>query len=224
MKLVLRGHIRNAFDNNNLLNLIKTIIKKYNNIEIYIHTWYEYSNNLSWRDIDENNVKVNDKVIYDYFNEINENIKHIIIDNDKYIQLIGNINGTIGQTPMPIKGWKNYWYGKYRITEYLYNLHNSLINEPIFTMRFDILNNSVSFTTQNIVSFFNNNTIINTKQCKFITMYKKMGLDNLYVGNIKSLYKLTDHFYNNLDEILKCNLQCSNQEYLVYTENENIIY
>ena len=52
--------------------------------------------------------------------------ENIIIDDDATIQLIGNLNGNINNGPMPIIGWKNYWYGKYKIIEYkqIYNKIN----------------------------------------------------------------------------------------------------
>jgi hypothetical protein len=39
MILILRGHIRNSFDNNKLYELIKLIYEKNSDLMIYIHTW-----------------------------------------------------------------------------------------------------------------------------------------------------------------------------------------
>ena len=55
MIIVLRGHIRNSFDNTNLLKLLKRIIVNIPDIKIYIHTWKEKSNKISWRNNNRNN-------------------------------------------------------------------------------------------------------------------------------------------------------------------------
>jgi hypothetical protein len=121
-------------------------------LKIFIHTWNIFSNNISWRDINVNNEIVNEETIYNYFGPLSSCIKQIIIDDDKNIQLIGNLNGKINNGPMPIIGWKNYWYGKYKIIDYIYN---QFINEDemIVNFRFDIFNNSNNFDKELIVNF-----------------------------------------------------------------------
>ena len=42
---------------------------------------------------------------------------------------------------MPLKGWKNYWYGQYSIINYIYNT-NIDKNEIVINTRFDLLSNS----------------------------------------------------------------------------------
>ena len=54
--LIIRGHIRTSFDNENLYTLVKNISKNYN-LSIYIHTWNKVSNSISWRKIEENNTE-----------------------------------------------------------------------------------------------------------------------------------------------------------------------
>ena len=53
---------------------------------------------------------------------------------------------------MPKKGWKNYWYGKYQIINYL---KNNLINtdEIIINTRFDILTNPFVVNQKIIIDF-----------------------------------------------------------------------
>jgi hypothetical protein len=129
--LILRGHIRNSFKTNNLYNLIKNIYIKYPNLEIYIHTWNIYNNNISWRKLEYNYEIVDINIILTYFNDIKDIIKHIIIDNDTLIKLIGNLDNNIGRSSMPIKGWKNYWYGKFKILNYINNINIIDINDII---------------------------------------------------------------------------------------------
>lgn len=49
MILILRGHIRDSFNNTNLYDLVKDIVNIEPNIKIYIHTWNIFANSLSWR-------------------------------------------------------------------------------------------------------------------------------------------------------------------------------
>ena len=118
MILIIRGHIRNSFDNKDLYHLVKKINDIVDNLIIYIHTWNIYANNVSWREREENNTQVTKELIKEYFGDLN--IVDIIIDDDKKIELIGNTKGNIYNGKMPIIGWKNYWYGKYKIIKHIH--------------------------------------------------------------------------------------------------------
>lgn len=239
MILILRGHIRSAFDNNQLFNLIKAIYTIEKDLKIYIHTWNIFSSNLSWRYINQNNTIVTTQSIFDYFNELRHLIKMIIIDDDQEIKLKGKTDGVICDTLMPIKGWKNYWYGKYKIiynmyTVYnmcnIYNIYNmfqpkrNIIgkNEMIINMRFDILNNSNSFNHSIILNFIRYNCKKIFTINKFLYESEFLGCDNIYVGNIDTMFKLARIFFYNLDIIMKNNMELKNQEFLVMRINEKI--
>jgi hypothetical protein len=231
MILILRGHIRDAFRNNNLLNLIKDIYVLDSNLKIYIHTWNIFANNISWRHIEPDNKIVTKEIIYNYFN--NSGLEHllenenIIIDDDTKIELIGNLKGTINNGVMPIIGWKNYWYGKYKIIKHIYD-KNINENELIINLRFDILNNSNNnlVDINNFIkhNFIKHNLGVNIIKNIFIKEEECGGIDNIYIGNIKTLYKLTHYFYYCLDEILCNNNDTIHQEFLVYRLNNRLIY
>jgi hypothetical protein len=111
-------------------------------LKIYIHTWNVYSNNISWRRVHENNTPVTKETIYHYFGNLDHLIKHIIIEDDSKIKLIGNVHGTICSSKMPVRGWKNYWYGKHKIIQYVQQTNS---RDVVINTRFDILSNSNSF-------------------------------------------------------------------------------
>jgi hypothetical protein len=222
MILIIRGHIRNSFINKDFLNLVKSIYKIDNNLKIYIHTWNIFSSNKSWRYIETNNTQVTKEIIYEYFQELRYLIKKIIIDNDTNISLIGNLEGQIKNCLMPIISWKNYWYGKYRIINYINKLDIDK-NEITINCRFDVLNNSYSFNHNEIINFCkytNNKNIIFTKNI-FINDFVCKGIDNIYIGNINTMYKLIYEFNFNLDEIINNN-QINHPEFLVFITNNNI--
>jgi len=219
MVLVIRGHIRNSFETKNLYNLIKEIHTIFPDLKIFIHTWNIFANNISWRKININEQIVNDKIIYEYFDDLKHLIKNIIIDDDNKIKLIGNLSGNINNGPMPFIGWKNYWYGKHKIINYLYN-SNIDKNEMIVNCRFDMMSNRNNLNEKAIVNFIKNNSnIIFTKNIFFYNNEKHFGIDNIYIGNINTMYKLINIFFNELDDILIKNNDAKHQECLVYRIN-----
>jgi hypothetical protein len=192
MILIIRGHIRNSFENKNLYDFIKLIYNNFSDIQIYIHTWNIFSNNISWRKINVNNNIVNEKIIYDYFDDLSHLIKHIIINDDTQIKMIGKTNGNVCCSLMPIIGWKNYWYGKFEIVNYIYNKIDE--NEMVVNFRFDINTNSNSIDNNCSLNFIKENNKL--KFTKNIFLKDRItGVDNIYIGNIKTMYKLTHTFF-----------------------------
>lgn len=225
MILIIRGHIRNSFETKKLYNLIKEIHAIVPDLKIFIHTWNIFANNISWRNIEINEECVNDQIIYDYFDDLGNLIKNIIIDDDTKINLIGNLSGQINNGPMPIIGWKNYWYGKHKIIDYLYNT-NIDDTEIIVNIRFDILNNSNNLGEESeeiILNFIKNNcNIIFTKNVFIFNDEYHNGIDNIYIGNINTMYKLINKFFYELDDILNKNNDTIHQERLVYRINTTL--
>ena len=221
MIIVIRGHVRNSFETNQLYNFIEEVHNIYPDLKIFIHTWNIFANNISWRNIDVNSAQVNEERINNYFGKLSNCIKHIIIDNDKDIKLIGNLVGTINNGPMPIIGWKNYWYGKYKIIDYIYN-EEKYDEETVVNLRFDLFSNSNNFDKNLIIDFIKKNNEINFTKNQFLFDYEANGIDNIYIGNINTMYKLTNKFFYELDDILCKNNNTRNQERLVYRINEQI--
>ena len=156
MILLLRGHLRNAFLDLKLFDLVSRICSLDKTLKIYIHTWNIYSNNISWRNIEINKTVVTNDIIYNYFGKLSSLISAILIDDDKTISLTGNLSGKIAESMTPIIGWKNYWYGKHRLIEYVYN-QNINKDELVINCRFDVLTNSNNFTEGDIIRFIQDN-------------------------------------------------------------------
>ena len=236
MIILLRGHIRRAFDNQNLYKLIKKIYDFDNNIKIYIHTWNKIQNDISWRNafksdpsihVENIDKAVSESILKSYFKNISHAIKHIIIDDDSKIKIIGNTEGVIRNTYAPVIGWKNYWYSKYNIIRYIKNAEED-IDEPIVNLRFDILEKFYAqkiITDTDILNFITANVNREFTKNIFLTDYYQQGIDNIYMGNINTQYKLIKHFYLNLDAIINystgLNRNEANQERMVFDENAN---
>ena len=218
MILILRGLIRDSVNNTNLYNLVKDIVNIEPNIKIYIHTWNIFANSLSWRPYKADEREITEGIIYDYFKDLKDLIKHIIIDDDKNIQLIGNVNGKIPGCANSLKGWKNYIYGKYKIIDYIYNKYENK-NEMVINCRFDVLSNICFILNKDIISFIQNNKTSNFDKNIFLKNKEVSGVDNFYIGNINTIYKITKYFYLDLDKILKENIKKCFPEILWYRVN-----
>lgn len=219
MILILRGHIRDAFNTQDLKNLIADIYHMDPTLEIYIHTWNVFSNGISWRAVGVNLQRVTTHTIHSYFGELSPLIKHMIIEDDADLPLLGNVSGVVASSGMPIRGWKNYWYGKYQIIQYIQQ-HSS--TSPIINTRFDVLNNSNSFDHHDILQFIDyyKNTYFFKNQ--FMPTTNGLGMDNLYMGNLNTMYTLIHHFAHHLDEIETTYRSIQNQELLVPIMNERL--
>lgn len=223
MLLILRGHIRNSFKNDKLYHLIETIYKHIPNLSIYIHTWNLYANTISWRRVEKNDSRVSDINIYNYFKDLKHLIKHIIIEDDSNINLIGKTDGLVGKSKAPLLGWKNYWYGKYKIINYMKERLDPLsTNENIINCRFDVLENSNSITSDTILPFILTHHDKSLHKNMFLYDHEHMGIDNIYIGNINTMYTLIRTFFYELDDIIRSYPNIRNQENLVFKQNEKI--
>uniref|UniRef100_A0A6C0HRD2 Uncharacterized protein n=1 Tax=viral metagenome TaxID=1070528 RepID=A0A6C0HRD2_9ZZZZ len=217
MIILLRGHIRNSFDDSRLYHFIKQL-SFVEPIKIYIHTWNVKQSNVSWRDIKVNNTKITEEFIKTYFNDLKDSISKIIIDNDKNNKLVGQLRGNVSLSVAPKIGWKNMWYGKKRIIDEIGK--HELINERIINLRFDIFSNSNPFNMNISLNFIKTNTNIGKKNI-FLFNREKCGIDNIYIGNFNTMFNLIYHFHYNLDYILTTNF-VYNQEFLVFRENHKM--
>jgi hypothetical protein len=221
MILVLRGHIRDAFNNEDLYNLVSRIYLLIPHLEIFIHTWSIKQNNISWRRINKDDTPINTDIIKNYFKNLTTLIKHIIIDDDTTIPIKGNTEGVINRGHMPILGWKNYWYGKYQIINYIFM--NEINHEKlVVNTRFDVLSGRFPLEANNIINFIEGQGKEPKETNKFISDVNGYGIDNIYIGSINTQYKLIHHFHENLDLIIQNNRSTNEQEFLVFKENAKL--
>ena len=221
MILLLRGHIRSSFSNYYLKNLIKEIYNEDKDLVIYISTFNIIQNSTSWRKIATINTTVTEEMIKNYFKELSFLIKKIIIIDDSKIELIGNKAGNVCKSGMPLIGWKRYWYGKYQIINYINETFENK-NEVVLNLRFDVFSNSFSIDKKKILNLIRETKNNNFLKNEFTSKSFCCGIDNVYIGDIKTQYTLISNFYNNLDDIISKNKHIINQEHLVYIENNKL--
>jgi hypothetical protein len=221
--LVIRGHIRESFNNSNLYQLVKETAAKYHKLRIYIHTWNKKSSKLSWRNIEEDNTEVTEELIKRYFKDTAKYIQTIIIDDDTQIEIKGEDKGLICKTLQPIVAWKRMWYGIHRIVEDMYADSNNQ-NKIVINTRFDIMQNSHSIGFTDFHSFVKKS--IQTPKLIRNVFHKNshslFGIDNLYSGDRETVKTLVTHFYSNLDTIIKQYPTIYVQEVIVFYENNRL--
>lgn len=242
MIIIIRGHIRNALDGPELYNLVHELSNQYP-VSVYIHTWNVKRSELSWREMHADNTVVTEDTICDYFGDSRCLIRHIIIDDETTVPLMGNTRGNIGIGSCPLLAWKYYWYGKYKIMDYILKTvtrENGTgtaqplqYSDPALNLRFDFFavygngkekgKTSCKTSITSTLDFIRScpeRTTINT----FRRYDVFRGIDNIYMGNIDTMYDLANRFHTKLDSILAKpeNVNVVYQEFLVYNETKTM--
>lgn len=222
MILVLRGHIRNSFNDLVMYSFIKYLSQNYD-LDIYIHTWSIKQNDISWRTINNDFTEINTKYIEAYLKELFIFVKKIIIDDETNISLIGKKDGKILSTKTNVIGWKRYIYGQYKILDYINNLIENK-NEFIINTRFDLFTNSYIFPFDEIIFFINNNYNTTFTKNIFLRKGEYCGIDNIILGNISTQFLLFSYINFNFDKILlhKDNQNLIHPEFIVSRVNDFI--
>lgn len=218
MILILRGHIRNSFQDLKLYRLLKHI-QQVVELELYICTWSVFSTSRSYRLIQDNSTPVTTEIIHAYFKDLVPCIKGLHIMNEDNVTMTGRTEGTVGEVA-PIKGWK---YMVANIFYFLDALHKSGHNpmSNILTTRFDILHLACNrVNPQYFMEFVQAHKdtyrpIVFTK----VRIRPHCGCDNLMIGKLKFLHALFEKLHFCLDEVLERHPVQLHQEHYVMMEH-----
>jgi hypothetical protein len=227
--LILRGHVRDSFQNNYLNEMISYLYKRLGYFHIFIQTWknIEAKPGHSWRELKDLKLEVTTKFIRDYFDK-KVLIQHIMILDDSNIddELYGDVSGIIPYTLANKKGWKYMWYGKHKIADYV---KKSKVNYKfVINTRLDLFGGQLMRTINRSLQ-----TNINHKHMRFITnlsnysiKYKELylkiinylqnsnipvfqfeedkpGIDNFYICNKDDNFNISYLFHFHLDYIIE---------------------
>lgn len=213
MIILLRGHIRDAFDTSGLYMLLSAL-DTISPLSIYIHTWSIQQSSLSWRDMEHIPTQITEDRIRAYFKGLFDRICALRIDDDGSLPLIGDVSGYIQLSTMPKRGWKNMWAGMYGMMKRI--AEECPGEETILNTRFDALTNSHARTAEEYTDFYKAITEdSHMTDFKFIQDGLFDGCDNYYFGNVKNMYKLIESFHTKLDTLLLELPPLSHQERLV---------
>ena len=115
VNIIFRGHIRTAFDNDDL-NIIMSMLKEHYNLHVFINTWSDIECTKTWRassSLIQTKKIISEKDVYKYFTPHHDVIQKVQIQHEDVSKLHGDING-LKQTNgglsdkcwMPKKNWK----------------------------------------------------------------------------------------------------------------------
>lgn len=234
--LLLRGHIRYGFHHRDLYELVRRIVEKYD-VDIYIHTWSVYSIPLSYRQVHTDNRLVTQESILAYFGDLASHIKQILIDDDTKIIHIGNTSGKLFNCFIPKLGWKNYWYGQWRLIDYVKN--TGIDYDLCINTRFDIM----EFAWWRVWEHMGIKDELRREYLEYRELLDRIeiagdrapylwvqlyydhyeyGIDNYMIGSVSALHRLISRFHFNLDELCKVYKNVLVQEMAVFIENERM--
>lgn len=222
INLLIRGHIRNSFDDERLKNLIRLFSEKFE-VQIFIHTWNVVQNGISWRNIESVDLEVTEGMIANYFGEFSGLIRDVLIDDDSKIQLHGNIHGKIGNTPCPVIAWKNMYYGKMRLIDRVFEKVGG--GETAIQTRFDLMSHRFSPSMEDVSNFIEEHYLPVAsgdleERIRFIGMRPCYGVDNLYMASVDNMRKFIRYMYFDMDRILELHRGTFHQEHISFHERK----
>ena len=221
LAIIIRGNIRNSFDNLILLSKIN-LLKQYFDIDIYIQSWNQFEAKQSWRYLKKIDGIVTENTILKYFNLFQDDIKKIIILNDAQIDITGVKEGGICNSKMPLLNWKYMNYGIYSILEYMKN--TNIKYNKVLNFRFDLFNHDLSkknliIDNDYIIDKINNYDSTNLFLFSTFIKTQVICVDNIFLSNLDFMYKLYKKINYNLDNIIIKNPNIWFQESIILFES-----
>jgi len=215
MIILLNGYVRKSFLSNDLYLFLKQL-EKVEELSIYIHTWNIAQDFGCWKSKEVINAKITESSISRYFRDLFKYVKFIQIDESN-LNIIKN--DYINTTVCSLDSWKKMLEVQYMLINKVSDVDSMMIN-----MNFDLfLNNDRNIDTAfNFLKYHYSST--STILYSNIFSGCTSGLDELYIGNFKTMDKLITHFIKNLNKIIKKYKDIGSPEYLLYWENNNLDY
>jgi len=215
LKLVIRGHVRDSFDSDDLRDFIRELAS-YFDVELYVHTWNVKQNSVSWRSIEDDATPVTEDMIRSYFAGFT--VKKIFVESDDDAELHGNLDGKLARTKTYAIGWKRYVYGQWKVMNHVRECCDE--NDVIVNTRFDLFSNSFVFPREEILHFVRNKNDI-TKNI-FLRDGLYCGVDNVILGTVKTMHSLVERVHRHLDSFLERNLSLENPEFVFPIVNDEL--
>lgn len=217
--LVLRGHIRDTFDDYMLKNFIQKLCSQFK-VDIYCHSWSETEAKLSYRALNRRNLK---KVDRQYIiQNLDIQPKVILIEDDEKIKLNGQkFKGSIFSAGAPFVAWKRMWHGMYSICEKVPDNYNLVVN-----IRYDLFRWSKKYNQKitNKLIIDKCHSVLGKEGVHFLDRVSLFGVDNIYFGSVDGMKQLCYNFHYNLDELDVIYKKIIWQEISVFLESFYIRY
>lgn len=214
MIILLNGYVRRSVLSNDLYLFLKKL-ETIDKLEIYIHTWNVAQDDGCWKSNEIIKARVTKELIDKYFRDLSQYIKFIQIDESNNL----NNKDYINTTGCSLTSWKKMLNAQKLLLDQVNNLESIIINmsfdlflskERDIDSAFNFIKYHYSLTEKNLYSnIFSGCT---------------NGLDELYLGNFRTIDKLFNHFNKNLNKIINNYQEIGSPEYLLYWENNILDY
>lgn len=211
-----------------------SILEKVPNIKVYVHSWNVVQSSVSWRKMDDDRTEVNQEMIVDYLG-IDSNLKKVVVEDDRNVQVPGRVMGTVASTPCPIKGYKLMFYGMMKGSEMV--LEDSEDEDLVVQTRFDILSNWSRQNPARVLDFFNARPgpgepirfLIRpgdnerdrylrfdrwTRHGSEYEPHWTCGVENTFMATAINMNKFLSHMYHNFDLVNEKYKKSNHQEWL----------
>lgn len=205
LNLILRGHVRNAFNDARMYAFVQYLDTLFN-LEIYIHTWNIKQVSTSHRLMETVKETITETHFIDYFKELFSKVKWLDIEDDTNIVLVGNLKGRMfprgGTTPLI--GWKYMIHGKYKAISYV-KKHTSDSRELVLDTRLDLFPVQDIYTRHyefDVYKFVRDHSQLSKVKNVFCLDDNKYGVDNVYFGSVDSCFELNNLFHHYLDNLI----------------------
>lgn len=222
MWLLLRGHVRTAFDRPDLVQCLLQCVREMPDLRIVLHSWNVISTSLSWRNVAANHTPVHESwLLAQLPEEVRARVVACRVDAEDRIVLHGSVTGMVCRSTMPRLGWKRYIAGMWTALETMIPTSEDM---SVVSMRFDLFNNSNSLTLAEVMSFLQAHRDWRDPH-RLSFARPKCGLDNLFVGGLPAMRWVIRRLHWQLDHVMHMYPAIINQECLVkhvYEEYERL--
>lgn len=238
MNLIIRGHIRNSFENGALRDLVSSVAAKIPEIRVYVHSWDVVQSSVSWRGMKEDRTEVTPEMIAEYFG-IGDCLKKVVVENDTDVSLTGRLDGNVASTPCPIRGYKLMTYGMMKASEMV--LKDSRPDDLVIQTRFDMLSNWVRTPPNKMLDFLDarpgddepirflirpgenerERSLRFDRWIRHGSEYEPhwtVGVENTFMATAKNMNAFLSHMHANFDDVEAKYKRANHQEWIMMFE------
>ena len=219
MALLLRGHVRDAFQNDKMRHFVQMMQQDDRlSVDVYVQTWNhnEAPANCSWRSLNYDRTPVTDEMVHEYL----RGASRVRVMPEDGISLVGSVEGMVGGTSK--RGWKQMWLGIYTMVDAICEAGVSY--DAVLSLRFDFFGSYVSgrhrsdYGVDATPEYVREWAVASARTGRvcFLNDHPSLGIDNCYIGPPTSIHRLCFMFHTDLDATCDRVGHEWNQERMVY--------
>jgi hypothetical protein len=222
--LLLRGHVRDAFDGDATRRFVQSMIRDARmEVDVYVQTWdhREAQQGCSWRAVQSKREAVSASDIHAYL-QCKGQAATVLVIPEASVRLVGPADGLLPLpgTSAPRRGWKHMWYGKSRAFRLIEE--RGVDYDATVSMRLDFFGAYVSsrhdygfsVTAATLRDWICVNA--SSGDVRFLVDRPTLGIDNCYIGPTALMRRICTTFHEELDRTCARLGRDVHQEKMVY--------